>query len=741
MLSPRTYFLGIYLLFFSVFSSAATISINVVDEPGEGFNDPTAAAPVGGNEGTTIGQQRLNLFEKAAEILGAQIESDVTIVVDASFDPLFCEQRSATLGEAGPKTVYWNFAGVPTNTVYPQALANSIIGRDISKSTSEISARFNSNINGNPNCMGGDTWYYGFDEPTSRNQQDLLTVVLHELLHGLGFLSLVNSSTGAKYNGYLDDAYSNNLKDRSTGKAWSQMNNAERLTSRTNTGNLVWTGADVNSDVHRLTEGVNNSEMQMYAPSTFKVGSSVSHFDSAATPDEVMEPVLREWGTDIGLALNLLKDIGWTLTTRIEFNGTVYSDGDTINLPPNSSQIDVKYGRTSHSFDLAFKGNDVGSLIAPNSDGININFPESGEFAGEYTLNITDLSSGEVTTLTIVRPLRLSWSAKSILNGDTTQVLKIEGGAAGSRYSVTETSGSSLIFKNSAGDETENYMAENNPESFNAATIYLDSETTTDVMTMNVLVSDQAQDYADVVEAGIKVYPASTHRVSVVNEEDKAIGTALVRLSGNNPLLLDMNIPLEYSTDDQGKLTFILPDTSMLPVGSDFDVTVTADTYEEKRLAFNSDQTIHSVTLSELANSVTMFGTIRAAGNQDFNEHPPVVLFSFSDGSSESAVISVISSTEARFQFELDLNQKSFSTVSITQNNSVSLSRDVSQVIQSTNVDVQLVYSENEESVSPRDSFGGGSGGGTLMWWMIAVFGLLLGQRSKGHTTQRHADV
>ena len=37
----------------------ATITINDVDGPGEGFNDPTAATPVGGNSGTTIGQQRL----------------------------------------------------------------------------------------------------------------------------------------------------------------------------------------------------------------------------------------------------------------------------------------------------------------------------------------------------------------------------------------------------------------------------------------------------------------------------------------------------------------------------------------------------------------------------------------------------------------------------------------------------------------------------------------------------------
>ena len=45
---------------------AATITIVNIDLPGEGFNDPTVVAPVGGNPGTTLGQQRLLAFQYAA---------------------------------------------------------------------------------------------------------------------------------------------------------------------------------------------------------------------------------------------------------------------------------------------------------------------------------------------------------------------------------------------------------------------------------------------------------------------------------------------------------------------------------------------------------------------------------------------------------------------------------------------------------------------------------------------------
>ena len=66
-------------------AQGATIVIVNADGPGEGFNDNTPATPVGGNPGTTIGQQRLNLFQEAANIWGDLLVSNVTIRVQSSF--------------------------------------------------------------------------------------------------------------------------------------------------------------------------------------------------------------------------------------------------------------------------------------------------------------------------------------------------------------------------------------------------------------------------------------------------------------------------------------------------------------------------------------------------------------------------------------------------------------------------------------------------------------------------------
>src|SRR4029434_7420588 len=101
---------------FSLASSAfgaATIVIQNNDAAGVGFNDPTPVAPIGGNPGTTLGQQRLNAFQFAANIWGATLTSNVTITVKADWIALSCTPTTATLGSAGAVSISGNFPGAP----------------------------------------------------------------------------------------------------------------------------------------------------------------------------------------------------------------------------------------------------------------------------------------------------------------------------------------------------------------------------------------------------------------------------------------------------------------------------------------------------------------------------------------------------------------------------------------------------------------------------------------------------
>ncbi|MDH3695589.1 MAG: peptidase, partial [Gammaproteobacteria bacterium] len=88
--------LALIIFMLSVHSvvQAATFNIINLDVPGEGFKDGSPVTPVTGNSGTTLGQQRLNAFQAAADFWGATLQSSVTIDVEASMDPDFCTATS-----------------------------------------------------------------------------------------------------------------------------------------------------------------------------------------------------------------------------------------------------------------------------------------------------------------------------------------------------------------------------------------------------------------------------------------------------------------------------------------------------------------------------------------------------------------------------------------------------------------------------------------------------------------------
>lgn len=229
---------------------AAEVIVVNGDPPGVGFNDPTPATPVGGNPGTTVGEQALNVFQRAADVWGGKLQSKQPILVIAFFLPLSCNASSGVLGAAGAN---WYFADIPPakggkaltpGTWYPAALAEKITRQDIVADPNdpfEVFAFFNSEL-GQPGCLENSGWYYGLDNSEPANRIDLLAVVLHEFGHGLGFsVGPTTSSTGARAAG-LPSVWERFMLDTTTGKRWIDMTNAERAASARNDRNLVWAG-------------------------------------------------------------------------------------------------------------------------------------------------------------------------------------------------------------------------------------------------------------------------------------------------------------------------------------------------------------------------------------------------------------------------------------------------------------------------------------------------------------------
>lgn len=235
------------------------ITIQNVNDAGVGFNDPTPVSPVGGNPGTTLGQQRLNVFQRAAEIWGAVLDSDVDIVVQSSMVDLDCDASFAVLGQARATSTAANFPNAPEADVnYPIALANKFAHTDLTPNKPHITAQFNARVDSKECLNDGvndENWYYGFDSKHGINE-DLLSTVLHELGHGLGFASGVRPDTAQYTTGGRPNAFDLHVLDNSTGRRWTQMSLPQRLASITNTGHLVWDGASSKAAAAKLLKSV-----------------------------------------------------------------------------------------------------------------------------------------------------------------------------------------------------------------------------------------------------------------------------------------------------------------------------------------------------------------------------------------------------------------------------------------------------------------------------------------------------
>src|SRR4029079_11849155 len=120
----------------------------------------------------------------------------------------------------------------------------ALTGSDANLAQAEIRARFNPDL-GTTDCLTSRPWYLGVDGNHGA-AIDLISVVLHEFGHGLGFQGFTDIETGefikSQAGTSVPSVWDRFLLDDTTGKLWVDMTPAERVASAINTGNLVWAG-------------------------------------------------------------------------------------------------------------------------------------------------------------------------------------------------------------------------------------------------------------------------------------------------------------------------------------------------------------------------------------------------------------------------------------------------------------------------------------------------------------------
>ena len=236
-------------------------------------------------------------LQAAVDIWGANFKSSVPINIEATWNRVAAD---GVLGSARPGNFYSGFDGAPDPSLwYPSALANALAGKDLDSENPEMVIQVNSTAG----------WNTRNDGAPRVNEYDLQSVFLHEMGHGLGFLSTDSYDNFFGY-GTIEqptpyDAYAQ-LPD---GRRLADLPSPSLELGKALTSTLVWSGAlgiAANGGVKPL----------LYTPARYEEGSSVSHLDeetySKSELNRIMTPnldageVFREPGP---LLLAMMEDM------------------------------------------------------------------------------------------------------------------------------------------------------------------------------------------------------------------------------------------------------------------------------------------------------------------------------------------------------------------------------------------------------------------------------------------------
>jgi len=239
----------------------------------------------------------------AFDELSKLITSPVPIRVEAVYENFTGTNLEGALG--GSNAVAWY---VNDGVVYPSPIAEKIAGRDFGGDDDGYDIRLGINSDAD--------WHFDpTDNTTIGNKYDLATVMMHEIIHGLGFTGLLtgrNGQTGLFYvtgtNGEVD-LYVDFVEDNNGVPLIEKgANESDALASAMTSGQLFF-----------VVPTLDNKAQKVFSPLNWSGGSSIFHLDETATDsiDFLMTPFASrgEIRSDPGVTTQMLKDMGWDFTT------------------------------------------------------------------------------------------------------------------------------------------------------------------------------------------------------------------------------------------------------------------------------------------------------------------------------------------------------------------------------------------------------------------------------------------
>lgn len=307
-----------------------------------------------------------NAMEYAKGILESVLPEDLNLTIKASWTTI---SSSGVLGNSSI-TGYaagWAIDAFRPFAYYPVAVAEKIAGKSLNEpSEADVELVLNKTIN----------WYFGTDGKVSSMKYDLVTVIIHELCHGLGFFDSMSSDDGTtgSYGIFnvpvIYDLFVENLEGNRLTDTLKFARNSADLFGQFTGGQLYFNGPLTK----KYMAGV---RPRLYSPSEWDPGSSISHLDETRTlpVNALMTPYIDRGEAihDPGkLTLSILGDVGW-INTRVIPDAKKDSEAHLSEIDLGAEiKSDTLYDKNNvglvYSFD-GFKTSDTLKMV--NSPSVN----------------------------------------------------------------------------------------------------------------------------------------------------------------------------------------------------------------------------------------------------------------------------------------------------------------------------------------------------------------------------------
>ncbi len=275
-------------------------------------------------------------FEQAVGIWEEILISNQPIRINAKWESI----DGTTLAFSGASRIFRNTDNVPyTDVWYVGPLAEAIGGRDLNNGDFDINVTLNSNIN----------WSFGTNGAVFSGRFDLITVVLHEIAHGLGFSSsmkLINDDSEGQWGQsgfpYIYDVFLINNDKKVLTSSIDFVNPSSEMKNQLISNDLFFNVSNIKYA---------NSLPKIFSPSPFRSGGSISHLDESSYPTgtihSLMSPSIRAAESNHipgELVLSMLNQIGWPVNNleNARILATEEQELEVLVYPnPSVSQIAV----------------------------------------------------------------------------------------------------------------------------------------------------------------------------------------------------------------------------------------------------------------------------------------------------------------------------------------------------------------------------------------------------------------